>query len=261
MIPRIMSNRTLGVDRALGGRIVAFMTERWHFSGIGGAGMNPLARLMAARGMIVQGSDRDFDQGQNPLVREILEQAGIELMQQDGSAVHGDVARVIHSAAVEPTVPEMVAAREQGIRCQSRPALLAELLNAATPGVAIAGTSGKSTVTGMLAWICQQAGVAVSVLGGAALAEQGARHMGCFAAAGSEAPLLAEACESDGTLVGYRPQLGAVLNISRDHHEMESLGEQFATFAAQCGRCWYPGHDTFTADLPRGLAARAHDRC
>ena len=243
------------------------MTEQWHFSGIGGAGMNPLARLMAARGYSVQGSDRDFDRGHNDLVRKLLQDAGIQLVAQDGEGVHDGLERLIHSAAVEPTVPEMQRAADLGVVRQSRPALLAELLNTARPGVAIAGTSGKSTVTGMLAWICQRCGVATSVLGGAALAEAGARHMGCFAAAGANDPLIAEACESDGTLVGYHPEIGAVLNISRDHHELEALGEQFATFAAQCGVCWYPSGDVFTADLladlPQGkmVGAEAHADC
>ena len=213
--------------------------------------MNPLARLMAARGCAVQGSDRDFDRGRNERVAELLREAGVELLPQDGSAITAGLARVVHSAAVEPTVPEMVAAREHGIECVARPQLLAEVLNAGSPGVAIAGTSGKSTVTGMVAWILRQTGRAATVLGGAALAEQGANHMGCFAAAGDDAPVVAEACESDGTLVGYRPGIGVILNMSRDHHELDALAQQFGTFAANSAQL------VVNADCPHAQALAA----
>lgn len=209
---------------------------RIHFSGIGGAGMNPLARLFAARGHQVQGSDRGFDQGSNQTVAELLRADGITLLPQDGSAIGANLDRVVHSAAVEPTVPEMVAAADLKIPCQARPALLAEVVDAGNPGVAIAGTSGKSTVTGMLAWILRQCQRPATVLGGAALAEAGASHMGCFAAAGDDAPVIAEACESDGTIVGYHPGVGLVHNISRDHHEVAELIDQFSAFAANSER-------------------------
>ncbi|MHC5068559.1 MAG: Mur ligase domain-containing protein [Planctomycetota bacterium] len=209
---------------------------RYHFSGVGGAGMNPLARLMAARGHQVQGSDRDFDRGRNQAVSALLLEAGVELLPQDGSAIDADVDVVVHSAAVEATTPEMVAARVHGVRCQPRPALLAEVVKGGGPGVAIAGTSGKSTVTGMVAWILRRCSVAASVLGGAALAEDGANHMGCFSAANADAPVIAEACESDGSLVDYQAGIGVIHNLSRDHGEIEELRAQFSTFAERSAR-------------------------
>ena len=87
----------------------------------------------------------------------------------------------------------------------------------------MAGTSGKSTVTGMLGWIVREAGVAATVLGGAALVGEGVS--GCFAAGPPHGPLVAEACESDGTLVGYRPRIGVILNVSRDHIELILPGD------------------------------------
>src|SRR5216683_1140927 len=97
-------------------------SARYHFSGIAGAGMNPLALVMRSRGHEVQGSDRSFDRGENAEVERRLRRAG----------------------------------------------------------VAIAGTSGKSTVTGMLAWILRSADVDATVIGGAALVGEGSG--GCFAA-------------------------------------------------------------------------------
>jgi UDP-N-acetylmuramate-alanine ligase len=208
--------------------------RRYHFSGVAGAGMSPLAQLMRVRGFAVQGSDRALDAGKSGEVGAHLRDLGIELVRQDGSAVTPAVDRFVYSSAVEPDTPEMRAARALGIECVPRPALLAEVVNAGRPGVAIAGTSGKSTITGMVAWLLRESSVQATVLGGAALAESGSG--GCFAAGPAEAPVVVEACESDGTLVGYRPQIGLVHNISRDHAELDSLRAQFGSFASNCRR-------------------------
>lgn len=207
---------------------------RYHFSGVAGQGMNPLARLMAAWGHAVQGSDRSFDRGENPGIRAQLAEAGVRLLPQDGTALHAGLDRFVYSAAVEPDTPEAHAARRLGIASLPRPALLAEVVDAAGPGIAISGTSGKSTVVGMIAWILRRLQVPASVLGGAALAGEGTA--GLFACAAHGAPLVAEACESDGTLVGYHPGIGVVHNITRDHGEVHEVRGQFQTFARQSRR-------------------------
>jgi UDP-N-acetylmuramate--alanine ligase len=203
-----------------------------HFSGVAGQGMNPLAQLMRSWGHEVQGSDRSFDQGQNGEVRERLERAGIRILPQDGQAVHARVGRFVYSAAVELETPESQAALKLGVASLARPGLLAEVVDGGGPGVAISGTSGKSTVVGMLAWILRSLSVSSTVLGGAALAGEGTA--GCFAAGPRGGPVVAEACESDGTLIGYHPTIGVIHNITRDHGEIHEVRGQFATFAAQC---------------------------
>ena len=205
---------------------------RYHFSGVAGAGMSPLAQLMRVRGHAVQGSDRALDAGKNGETGARLRDLGVELVPQDGAAITGGIDRFVYSSAVEPDTPEMRAARALGIECLARPALLAEVVNAGKPGVAVAGTSGKSTIVGMVAWLLRESGTPATVLGGAALADTGSG--GCFAAGPADGPVVAEACESDGTLVGYRPTLGLVHNISRDHAELDSLRAQFGAFAANC---------------------------
>jgi UDP-N-acetylmuramate--alanine ligase len=202
---------------------------RYHFSGIAGAGMNPLAQLMRFRGHDVQGSDRSLDQGKNQEVAARLTRVGIRLVPQDGSAITPDIDRFVYSTAVEADTPEMRAAASLGIERVARPALLAEVVNAGAPGVAIAGTSGKSTVTGMVAWLLREAGTEATVIGGAALVGEGTS--GCFAAGPATGAVVAEACESDGTLVGYAPRIGLIHNVSRDHAELDALREQFTTFA------------------------------
>ena len=206
----------------------------YHFSGIAGAGMNPLAQLMRARGHRVQGSDRSLDQGKNQELAGRLKRLGIDLRPHDGTAVVAGIDRFVYSTAIEADTPEMRAARALGIELVPRPALLAEVVNAGQPGVAIAGTSGKSTITAMLGWLLRESGLPATVIGGAALAREGSSS--CFTAGPANGPVVAEACESDGTLVGYEPTIGLVHNISRDHAELESLRAQFGAFARNCTR-------------------------
>jgi UDP-N-acetylmuramate--alanine ligase len=208
--------------------------QRYHFSGIAGAGMGPLACLMRARGHAVQGSDRAFDQGKKQEIAAQLRRLGVELAQQDGTAVTAAINRFVYSAAVEADTPELRAARALGLECLPRPQLLAEVVNTAAPGVAVAGTSGKSTIIGMLGWLLREGGVRATVLGGADFVGEGTG--GCFVAGPAEGPAVAEACESDGTLVGYHPAIGVIHNVSRDHDELSALRPQFTAFARNCER-------------------------
>src|SRR5436309_96772 len=113
---------------------------RYHFSGVAGAGMNPLACLMRARGHEVQGSDRSFDQGKNREIAAHLRRLAIQLAAHDGTAVTPAIDRFVYSTAVEADTPEMRAARALGLDCVSRPQLLAEVVDAGVPGVAVAGS-------------------------------------------------------------------------------------------------------------------------
>jgi UDP-N-acetylmuramate-alanine ligase len=237
-------------------RSVARWDVHYHFSGIAGAGMNPLAQLMRARGHTVQGSDRSFDQGKNHEVAARLTALGIVIRPQDGSAVTPDLDRFVYSTAVEAETPEVRAARAYGIERVPRPTLLAEVVDAGRPGVAIAGTSGKSTITGMVGWLTREAGLPATVLGGAALAGEGGT--GCFLPGAADGPVAAEACESDGTLTGYHAALGLIHNISRDHGEVESLLPQFETFAKRCGRLLVNAASREAAEVGRAVGGRSY---
>src|ERR1044071_914307 len=122
------------------------------FSGIGGSGMLPLPSLVRAAGAKVAGSDRSLDAGRTPHKFDYLRSLGISLFPQDGSGLQEGMT-LITSAAVEDTIPDVVRARELGLEHLSRPQFLAKLLNDAQRSVAVGGTSGKSTVTGMIGWI------------------------------------------------------------------------------------------------------------
>jgi UDP-N-acetylmuramate--alanine ligase len=232
------------------------LSVRYHFSGIAGVGMNPLAQLMRARGHAVQGSDRSFDQGKNLDVAGRLTELGIVVKPQDGCAVSPNLDRFVYSTAVEAETPEARAARSYGIERVPRPALLAEVVDAGRPGVAIAGTSGKSTITGMVGWLTREAGRSATVLGGAALAGEGGA--GCFLPGAADGPVAAEACESDGTLTGYHAALGLIHNISRDHGEVEALLPQFETFAKRCGLLLVNAASPEAAEVGRAVGARSY---
>jgi UDP-N-acetylmuramate--alanine ligase len=220
--------------------------------------MNPLAQLMRARGHHVQGSDRALDRGKSPEVAARLRGLGIDLHPHDGSAVNRGIDRFVHSTAVEADTAEMRAARAVGIELVPRPALLAEVVNAGHPGVAIAGTSGKSTVTGMLAWLLRASGRPATVLGGAGLVGDG--EPSCFTVGPAGGPVVAEACESDGTLIGYAPAIGLVHNISRDHAELPSLRAQFAAFGRGCRQLFVNAGCPEAAELGRALDAATYGR-
>ncbi|MGN6499484.1 MAG: Mur ligase domain-containing protein, partial [Tsuneonella sp.] len=138
----------------------------WFFCGIGGSGMLPLAQILHGLGAQVAGSDRSNDQGRTPAKFDWLEQHGFTLFPQDGSGVTSAEQVLVASAAVEDTVPEMVRARALGCDRMSRAELNAALFNAAARGIAVAGTSGKSTVTAMLGWILHQAGADPTIMNG-----------------------------------------------------------------------------------------------
>lgn len=206
------------------------MTNHYFFCGIGGSGMLPLAAILRARGLRVSGSDRSLDAGRTAPKFDYLKSLGIALYPQDGSGV-GDGMTMVASAAVEDSVPDMVAAREHGLRRMARPDLLAELLNGADRSVAVGGTSGKSTVTGMIAWMLVAAGRQPTVMNGAVM-KNFASPSAPFASAlaGDPELFVSEVDESDGSIALYRPTVALVNNISLDHKSMDELRALFGGF-------------------------------
>ncbi|NBW76327.1 MAG: UDP-N-acetylmuramate--alanine ligase [Sphingomonadaceae bacterium] len=226
----------------------------WFFCGIGGSGMLPLALILKGHGATVAGSDRSRDQGRTPEKFAWLESEGFTLFPQDGSGIASANQVLVASAAVEDTVPEMVRARELGCARMSRAELLARLFNAAPRGVAIGGTSGKSTVTGMTGWILTSAGRDPTIMNGAVMKNFAAPDAP-FASArvGSGDTFVSEVDESDGSIALYRPAVSVLLNVSLDHKSMEELRELFGDFLAKAQVA------AINADDPecRALASRA----
>src|SRR2546425_5981765 len=131
---------------------------RYHFSGVAGAGMNPLASLVRARGHDVQGSDRSFDQGKNQDIAARLRLLGIQLAPHDGTAVTRAIDRFVYSAAVEAETPEMRAAGAPGPAPASPPPPPAPGVNPRGPRGAPPGPRGQSTHPGIVCRRLRRAG-------------------------------------------------------------------------------------------------------
>ncbi|HEU4876418.1 MAG TPA: Mur ligase family protein [Sphingomicrobium sp.] len=202
----------------------------YHFCGIGGSGMLPLAAIVRATGARVTGSDRALDAGRLASKFDYLKSLGIRLFAQDGSGL-GEGATLVTSAAVEATIPDVVRARELGLAHVTRPELLAQLLNAAQTSVAVGGTSGKSTVTGMIGWMLHAMHRQPTVMNGAVMKNFVSPETP-FASAlvGDPELFVSEVDESDGSIALYRPTVAVLGNISLDHKSMDELRSLFAGF-------------------------------
>ena len=206
------------------------MTNQYHFCGIGGSGMLPLAAIVCASGAQVTGSDRALDAGRLAGKFDYLKSLGIGLFAQDGSGL-SEGATLVTSAAVEADIPDVVRAKELGLAHLTRPQLLAKLMNAAEASVAVGGTSGKSTVTGMIGWILSACHRQPTVMNGAVM-KNFASPKAPFASAlvGDPELFVGEVDESDGSIALYRPTVAVLTNVSLDHHSLEALRELFGDF-------------------------------
>jgi len=208
--------------------------KSYFFCGIGGSGMLPLALIVQARGHQVAGSDRTLDQGRLAQKFEFLRSRGIDLFPQDGSGITGPDQIVVTSAAIEESVPDVVKARAVGASRITRPELLAGLFNAAGTGIAVGGTSGKSTVTGMIGWILHAAGRDPTVMNGAVMKNFVSPDVPFASAlAGAGDAFVSEVDESDGSIALYRPKIAVLNNISLDHKSLDELRHLFRDFAGR----------------------------
>ena len=195
--------------------------------------MMPLAMIVAARGAKVSGSDRSLDQGRIAEKFSALEKLGVSLFPQDGSGVtEGQI--FVASAAVEETVPDVIAARRLGLARMSRADLLAELFNASAERIAVGGTSGKSTVTGMIGWILDTAGRDPTIMNGAVMKNY-VRPDAPFASAriGAGGAFVSEVDESDGSIALYTPDIAVLNNVALDHKSLEELRRLFGDFVGR----------------------------
>jgi len=226
--------------------------KSYFFCGIGGSGMLPLAMIVAARGGSVAGSDRSRDQGRSPDKFASLERQGITFYPQDGSGPKpGQI--LVASAAVEDSVPDIAAANALGLSRMTRADLNAALFNAADKAIGVGGTSGKSTVTGMIGWILESAGRKPTVMNGAVMRNFASADLP-FASAliGDAETYVSEVDESDGSIALYRPDVAVVTNISLDHKSLAELHQLFGDFAAKARVAVINADDPESAPLLAG---------
>ena len=225
---------------------------RAHFVAIGGAGMSVIAELMLAQGVAVTGSDRS----DSPVLARLAELGARVQVGHDGALVQG-ADLVVVSTAIRPDNPEVVAAREQGIEVIHRSQALARVARE-QDFVAVAGAHGKTTTSAMLALALTDLGADPSYAIGAQLRGRGSG--GHF---GTGSTFVAEADESDGSFLAYRPRVAVVTNIEPDHLDhygtAAAVHQAFDDFAAQIepgGLLVACTDDPGAADLARRTAAR-----
>ena len=191
--------------------------------------MSALAQYLQGIGKNVSGSDRYFKEGEFNETKEKLEAEGIKCFLQDGSGINDKTDLIVVSTAIEDTVYEVQKAKQLNIPIIKRSELLA-LIAESKKTIAVGGTSGKSTTTAMLFAILEQAGMQPSIISGAGLTSIIKEGKIGNAKVGKGDWLVIEADESDGSIVHYKPEIGLLLNVDKDHKEIDSLMEIFTTF-------------------------------
>jgi len=214
----------------------------YHLIGVAGVGMSALAQALLAAGCEVSGSDRYVDGGGGSDVIRKLCGAGVRMFSQDGSGLSFDTRSVVISTAIESDNPDLLRAGELGVGVMHRSEALAALLEGKSC-IAVTGTSGKSTVTGMIGWVLECLGADPSVVNGAPVVNwRDEAHIGNMRKA-SAAGLpssgrcaglwVVEADESDRSLLNLHPDWAVITNVSKDHFSVEETMELFARFRAQ----------------------------
>src|SRR5689334_10511277 len=196
-----------------------------HFIAIGGAGMSGVARVMLARGCSVSGSDAK----ESPVLAALAAEGADVHVGHDAAYVEGKDTVVI-SSAIRESNTELRAARAAGLRVLHRSQALASTM-ADSRRVAVAGANGKTTTTSMLTVALQHCGIDPSFAAGGELAKHGTN-----AHWGTGEVFVAEADESDGSFLVYRPEVAVVTNVQPDHLDFygsfDRVKEAYAAFAA-----------------------------
>lgn len=198
--------------------------EHIHMVGIGGIGMSALAQLLAARGKTVTGSDRD----ESPTT-QLLKEKGIEVHIGHGAAIPDGAELLIYSDAVPADNPERTAAHERRIEQRSYFEVLGTVSKEMRT-IAVAGTHGKTTTTGMLAAILKGAGKEPTAIIGSIVRDFGSNFL-----AGRDDLFVVEACEYRDHLLELSPEILVITNIELDHTDffpsLTALQSTFRTAA------------------------------
>jgi UDP-N-acetylmuramate--alanine ligase len=199
---------------------------RVHFTGIGGAGMSGIARIMLARGMTVSGSDA----APSALLDELLA-LGADVHvghAADNLGTLGPGDTLVLSTAIRPDNPELAEATRRGMRVVHRATALASVM-AGRRVIAVAGTHGKTTTTSMLTTVLRECDADPGYVIGGVLTETG---LGAADGAGTD--FVAEADESDGSFLALSPDVAIITNVEADHLDnyasLADIEAAFTTF-------------------------------
>jgi len=204
-------------------KLADLANKRIHFIGLGGAGMSGIARIMLARGVFVSGSDAKAS-----TVLAGLETLGAQVFIGHQASNLGTADVLVVSSAIDENNPELLSAKTKGLEILSRAQALA-LLMSESKSVAVAGTHGKTTTTSMLTVALQHAGLDPSFSIGGMI-----NRGGINAHLGSGEIFIAEADESDGSFLAYKPFGAIITNIELDHvdhfPDMDAVNKIFLDF-------------------------------
>lgn len=203
---------------------------KYHFIGVGGAGMSVVAQLFVARGWELTGSDQNESDNLDKL-RNLGVKCWVGTQPQ---LITSDMT-IVYSSAIRPSNPEFAAGKAAGCRFMHRSQALA-LAAADRKFVAVAGAHGKTTTSGMLAQTLSQLGADPSFAVGGIV-----RHYQTGAHLGKGEYFIAEADESDGSFLNYRPQVAIITNIEPDHLDNYGSPEKFAEAFFDFSNCIKPG--------------------
>lgn len=212
--------------------------QRVHLIGIGGTGMSSIAKVLLEQGKVVSGSDV----AESDMVLQLRELGAQIYVGHSADNING-AELVVTSTAIAETNPELQAARERGIPIVHRSQLWAQFLSTGR-SITVAGAHGKTTISAMIAWVLYQAGLDPTFLIGGAISELGGGRRG------SSDLAVAEADESDGSFLRYRPWCTVLTSVEPDH--LEHYEGDFARLVAAYG--------DFLANVrPEGLAVLCRD--
>ncbi|MEP7359588.1 MAG: UDP-N-acetylmuramate--L-alanine ligase [Anaerolineales bacterium] len=196
---------------------------RVHFVGIGGSGLSAIAQILLESGDVVSGSDEAL----SPFAAG-LAQRGARVYQGHSAENLNGAELVIISSAIPADNVEVLAAKARGIPVLKRADFLGRLMDGRL-GIAVAGTHGKTTTTGLIAYILDQAGQDPSFIVGALLADYGTN-----ARTGHGQPFVVEADEYDRMFLGLKPRVAVVTNVEHDHPDcyptLKDMQEAFQAF-------------------------------
>ncbi|MDB5189485.1 MAG: murC, partial [Parcubacteria group bacterium] len=178
-----------------------------YFVGIGGIGMSALAQLLVDHGVLVSGSDRE----ESPVTDLLVEKGITVVIGQDGTGVPADVQVVVYSEAVWEDNLDRVKAKELGIPQFSYFAMLGEV-SKQMQTIAVAGTHGKTTTTGMLARILRDSGASPSAVVGSIVRDFESNYL-----PGTSDAFVVEACEYKRDFLTLSPKILVITNIEFDH--------------------------------------------
>ena len=224
--------------------------KRFHFIGAGGVGMSGLAQLLIQNNVIVAGSD-EMASG---VVTRLCQMGADIKIGHSADNLSAETDGVVISAAITEDNPELKLAQQRGYKIYKYAEMLGELMNR-YEGIAVAGTHGKSTTSGWLAYVLKQAGIDPNYIIGADISQ-----LGSSCGVGTSKYFVAEACEYDRSFLNLKPKIACILNIEQDHldyykdeAEIVEAFSQFALGAKPDGVVIANGRDANVAKVIRQL--------